>query len=105
MKTFYRLANNKTGAGLWYDMKGKFTGLIHTEFNFCKNSSLPMPYDQNIQGYLSATETVEELYNWFSKEEIEKLSKHGYRILKYKSSDYKKYNNHWVINKNKSIEV
>lgn len=49
-KQFYRVCNVETKQGLWYDQKGEFTGLIHTEFNFCTNSNLPMPYDENIRG-------------------------------------------------------
>lgn len=28
-KVFYRVANTENEQGLWYDFKGKFTGLIH----------------------------------------------------------------------------
>jgi hypothetical protein len=61
MKTFYRVCNPKTEQGLWYDFKGKFTGLIHDEFNFCSNSSLAMPFDEELIGWLSATDSLDEL--------------------------------------------
>ena len=66
-KVFYRVANTETEQGLWYDFKGQFTGLIHSKFDFCMNTKLPMPFDPNIVGWLSATDTLEDLFNWFSK--------------------------------------
>jgi len=97
MKTFYRVANSETNQGLWYDRQGNFTGLIHDKFNFCKNRDLQMPFDKDIVGWLSATDDLESLWHWFSKEDIENLEKHGYFITSYTSSSYRYHNNHWVI--------
>ena len=105
MKTFYRVANNETQQGLWYDFNGNFTGLIHETFNFCKNSSLSMPFDSEISGWLSATETLDELYNWFPKEDLIKLEKQGYFITVYQASDFKKSHNHWIISQETSLVV
>lgn len=102
MKKFYILSNIETEQGLWYDFKGNFTGIIQTKFTFCKNNDLPMPFDQNIVGWLSATETLEELYNWFTIEDIEKLENFGFCISIYETDDYKYYNNHWIINQKTS---
>jgi hypothetical protein len=101
-KLFYRIANHETQQGLWYDFKGNFTGLIHAKFNFCTNSKLLMPYDLNIIGWLSATETLEELFQWFTQKDIEELEKHGYTIALYEASEYKFHNNHWIIKQDSS---
>lgn len=101
-KIFYRIANNTTQQGLWYDFKGNFTGLIHTEFNFCMNNQLPMPFDSEIVGWLSATENLEDLFNWFSENDINQLEKFGYNITLYEATDYKFYNNHWIIKQDSS---
>lgn len=103
MKIFYRVANTDTNQGLWYDQTGEFTGLIHNEFNFCKNKDLPMPYDKNIVGWLSATKTIDELYQWFPLKDIERLQEYQYYIHMYETKNYKKHNNHWVICQNTSI--
>lgn len=103
MKTFYRIANNKTKQGLWYDQEGKFTGLIHDKFDFCTNSELPMPFNKNIIGWLSATDSLEDLYNWFSKEDIFKLQKHGYYITVYSAKDYTIHENHYLILQDTSV--
>lgn len=104
-KIFYRIANNETGQGLWYDTKGRFTGLIHDKFSFCKNTALPMPFDPSITGYLSATQTLEELYQWFSLEDITRLEEYGYFITVYRATDYRYYQNHWLINQESSFVV
>lgn len=101
-KLFYRVSNIQTEQGLWYDFKGNFTGLIHDKFNFCTNNRLQMPFEPEIVGWLSATETLDELFNWFNKKDIEELEKHGYSITLYTASEYKYHNNHWVIKQNNS---
>ena len=98
-KTFYRVANEATGQGLWYNILGKFTGLIHKEFDFCKNKDLKMDFDSELVGWLSAADSLEGLYHWFSKEDIKKLQLHGWFIYKYETNDYKFYDRfqHFVI--------
>jgi len=102
-KIFYRIANNKTKQGLWYDYVGNFTGLIHDKYSFCNSSKLPMPYDPNIVGWLSATDKLETLWLWFSKEEIKQLEESGYELTIYEATEYKVYENHWIIKQDSSI--
>ncbi len=104
MKTFYRVSNIDTNQGLWYAFDGSFTGLIHNQFNFCKNNELQMPFDEELVGYLSATDSLETLWNWFTKEDIQELQKHGYYIHEYETDDYKFYDKfqHWVISQKNS---
>ena len=104
MKTekFYRVANTETNQGLWYDMSGNFTGLIHGKFNFCSNNSLEMPFDKSIVGWISATETLEELFMWFTINDILMLEKFGYKICEYETESYKIHLNHKVIEQSKS---
>ena len=97
VKKFYRIGNLEIKQGLWYDSDGNFTGLIHTKFDFCKNKDLPMPFDENVIGWLSATDTLEDLFNWFTKEDIAQLENHGYFITIYETTEYRSYHNHWVI--------
>jgi len=96
-KLFYRIAHKDTQQGLWYDSKGNFTGLIHDKLNFCKNTNLPMPFDPEIVGWLSATDSLEDLFEWFSKEDIAKLEPLGWFITVYESENFKQYKNHLVI--------
>lgn len=101
---FYRIGI-ETEQGLWYDKSGQFTGLIHNKYNWCNASKLQMPFDKEIVGYLSVADSLEHLYQWFSKEEILKFQKEGFFILEYLSNDFKFYEpyQHNVINQNSSI--
>jgi hypothetical protein len=97
LKLYYRIAHKDTQQGLWYDSNGNFTGLIHNEFNFCMNTKLPMPFDPELIGWLSATDSLDDLFNWFSKEDIEQLENHGWFITVYEAEKVKQYKNHLVI--------
>lgn len=104
MRKFYRVSNENTQQGLWYNFTGEFTGLIHNKFSFCKNNDLKMEFDSTLIGYLSATPNLEDLYHWFTKEDILTLQKFGYFIHEFESEDFKFYGKfqHYVINQNKS---
>ena len=102
-KIFYRVGNLKTQQGLWYDFDGNFTGLIHDKFNFCTNSELPMPYNSEVKGWLSATDKLSDLWLWFTKEDIAQLEEHGYSIGVYETTEYKVHENHWLISQKNSI--
>ena len=102
---YYRVSNIETNQGLWYDSNGNFTGLIHNEFNFCMNKDLPMPFDAEIVGWLSATSSLEDLFKWFSIDDIKRLEGFGYFITVYEASKVKEYKNHLVIcHKTSTIE-
>lgn len=103
-KTFYRVCNENTQQGLWYDFSGKFTGLIHNDFKFCQNNSLEMEFDEELVGWLSAVKNLEDLWQWVSQEDIKQLQKHGWYIFEYKAKDYKFYERfqHLVIKQDTS---
>jgi hypothetical protein len=103
LKLFYRVSNIETEQGLWYNTAGVFTGLIHTKFDFCLNTKLLMPYDEEIRGWLSATPDLLELFHWFTVKDIERLEGHGYYIHSYLASKYRTHANHWVIDQRTSI--
>lgn len=89
-KLYYRIGS-ENNQGLWYNPQGQFTGLIHTEFNFCQASNLQMPFDPDIVGFISVADSLEHLYQWFSKEEIIKLQQLGFSILEYSADVVKFY--------------
>ena len=103
-KTFYRVCNENTQQGLWYNFDGNFTGLIHNEFSFCQNKDLEMDFDEELVGWLSAVEKLDDLWQWFSQEDIKKLQEHGWYIFEYKANDYKFYERfqHLVIKQDTS---
>lgn len=87
-RLFYRVGV-ETEQGLWYNKNGEFTGLIHNDFKWLKASNLQMPFDLELRGYLSVADSLEHLYQWFSREEIIALQKQGFFIYEYEATDYK----------------
>lgn len=106
-KIFYRVCNEDTQQGLWYSFNGDFTGMIHDKFNFCGNNNLKMDFDEELVGWLSAVENLDDLWHWFSREDILKLQKYNWYIHEYEAVDYKHYErfNHIVINQGTSRVV
>lgn len=104
MKKFYRVCNINTQQGLWYKFDGNFTGLIHNEFNFCLNNQLKMDFDEELVGWLSSTDSLETLYQWFTENDIKKLQKYGWFIHVYETQDYKFYEKfkHYIIKQSTS---
>lgn len=86
-KTYFRVCHKETLQGLWYAFNGEFTGLIHNEFNFCKNSELQMEFDETIVGWLSAVDKLDSLFHWFTEEDIKKLQEHGWYIHEFEADD------------------
>lgn len=88
----YRLGKEDL-SGVWYDQTGNFTGLIHTEFNFCSNSKLEMPFREEMVGKLSITKSINTLFDWFSNDDLLRLKDYGYKILIYKvDAEYIEFN-------------
>jgi len=106
-KLFYRVCNSVTEQGLWYNPRGTFAGLIHNMFDFCKNKDLKMDFDPELIGWLSATDSLSELFGWFPIEDIKKLQKFGWHLHVYNAKDYRFYDRfqHFVINQNTSTLV
>ena len=104
-RIFYRIGHKDNSQGLWYDCNGNFTGLIHNVFNFCINKNLQMPFDKELIGWISATDSLDDLFNWFPIQDIIELEKHGYNICVYKAKKVKEYKNHLVICKETSIKT
>jgi hypothetical protein len=90
-KKYYRVCHKETLQGLWYDYKGEFTGLIHNDFNFCANNKLEMDFDPEIVGWLSATDSLETLWKWFTEDDIKQLQEHGWYIHEFEATDVKFY--------------
>jgi hypothetical protein len=104
-QVFYRVANIETQQGLWYDWEGQHTGLIHTTYNFCKSSDLPMPYDPNVSGWLSSTDSLENIWHWFPKKDIFDLQKEGWFLYAYLADSFKEYENHYLVDQKTSIPL
>ena len=91
MKTFYRVNNEQTKQGLWYNFEGGFSGFIHNLFSFCQNRELRMDFDEELVGWLSAVDSLEKLYHWFPIEDIKKPQKYGWFIHAFETDKWKFY--------------
>jgi len=102
--TYFRVCHRETLQGLWYSFDGRFTGLIHEDFSFCQNKDLKMDFDPSIVGWLSATDSLENLWRWFSKEDIKRLQEHGWFIHEFSAKEVKFYERfqHLVIKQSNS---
>lgn len=60
------------------------------------------PKTPELVGFISVADSLEHLYQWFSRKEILKLQENGFSILEYQANDYKFYDlyKHNVINQN-----
>ncbi len=107
MATYYRIGSLNTAQSLWYDQNGNFTGSIHDKYTFCRCTSLEMPFDSTLTGWLSATESIEELLAWFPVEDILRLEQEGFRICIYEATDVKFYEpfQHNVISQATSVLI
>lgn len=103
-KTFYRLAQQKTENGFWYNYDGEKVNIIESVYNNLKCSELFMDFDSEMVGYLAATDSLDNLFIWFSEKEIIELQKNGWCIYVYETDIYKKHSrqNHYLIEKNKN---
>lgn len=106
-KVIYRLENRNPEKGLWYNRSGEYCDTMKNELLGINVCLLPMPFDQRAVGYLSGCESLEELRNWFPKEDDEKLSKAGFYICLYSvpASHVKILDNHLVFLESKDSVV
>ena len=105
-KVFYRVEGADGHKGLWYDKDGQFSNRISKVYPPCKNGELPMPYDEKVIGYLSCVEKLEDLYYWFSEEDLISMKEYSFILKKFESTDYKFYDSHWLMSvDSKVIEI
>lgn len=84
---FYRVHHPKE-LGLWYNNKGEFTHEIGKLDLKCAN--LEMGFDDTCKdGFLSCTDSLDSLFQWFSRDELFKLKDNGYDICIFKSEESK----------------
>lgn len=101
-KTFFRVGKEDC-SGLWYDQQGEFHGLIHKLD--LSNKDLQMPYDKEIVGWLSASDSMEDMLKWFNHDDIKLIEPLGYKVLEYKTRSYKMHGGHFVINQKESLLI
>lgn len=86
-KIFFRVHHPK-GKGLWYNNNAEFT----KEIGKLELGCADLETDQNEEcagGFLSCTDSMDSLFDWFGREELLKLKDNGYDICIFKSAEHK----------------
>ncbi|MGW9405368.1 hypothetical protein ACWGQ2_15515 [Arthrobacter sp. NPDC055585] len=86
-RTLFRIENQQSMAGLWYDGDGRFTEYVKTlDHGQCRD--LPMPFDPGLAGgWFSACSEVAQLQSWFSPEDLAQLARRGYGLYEIRVSE------------------
>lgn len=94
MKTriVYRIENLEHMHGMWYDKEGNFDPIIQDLCPDGKAKDFPMPYDEQhkIKGkeWYSAGKSIDNMNEWFSREDAERLVENGFQLYKYEVSEF-----------------
>lgn len=104
-KLFFRV-HHPDGKGLWYNKEAQFTKEIVKLDLSC--AGLEMDHnDECAGGFLSCTDSMDSLFDWFGREELFKLRDNGYNICIFKAEEHKfheKYK-HFLFRQEGSILV
>lgn len=90
----YRVGKSDSLNGLWYDKNGSYTGLIHnlSEGNAALLPMGPHPiFRTDGHHWISTTDSLEMLKNWFSEQDMTELTEQGYELLKIEVSGYRRF--------------
>lgn len=93
MPTIYRVENQNTMIGLWYNAAGEKVDFIKSIDGM--NKDLPMDFDPDFTGgWYSAGENLPQMKNWFSAQDVVTLEQAGYGLYKIEVSEYRQANGH-----------
>lgn len=103
MPTLYRVENQVTMGGLWYNEAVEKTDFIKTIPN-AMNRDLPMDFDPTFAGgWYSAGESIPQMRNWFSANDMMELEKAGYHLYKIDVKDYRRVPGHVLFRREGAI--
>jgi hypothetical protein len=92
-----RVENPDTMQGLWYRGDSTFNPII-TTLGGAKCANLPMEFDPafKVDGldWFSACDSANDMSNWFSVDDLRKLSARGYRLFEFQVERYRTVNGH-----------
>lgn len=103
MARLFRVENPLSKQGLWYREDGTFNPFIQTALTNAIAKDLPMGFDPafKVEGldWISATDSLPELKNWFSPKDLQELQSLGYSLFEFDVTRYRKLNGHAVFAK------
>lgn len=100
MSILYRVENPSTMQGLWYRGDGTFNPFIRS-LGDAKCHDLPMDFDPAFKAegldWFSACDNTEDMSNWFSLSDLQKLHMQGYRLYRFEVTRYRNLGGHAVF--------
>jgi hypothetical protein len=103
MPTLYRVENQITMIGLWYNAEGEKVDFVKTiPQSLCHD--VPMDFDPEFAGgWYSAGESLEQMGNWFSANDVSVLSQAGYDLYRVEVPEYRQANGHGFFRREGAI--
>lgn len=91
IQTIYRIENQLTNHGMWYNNDGQYDPFILT-LTEGKSTHLPMEFDarygnNNVRWY-SGCLSLELLSTWFSVKDVLELHEAGYKLYEFTAREY-----------------
>lgn len=99
MSTLFRVENQATEIGLWYNSDGTFTEFIKT-LDEAQSRDIPMGFDPQMKdggNWVSACDNIPDMKNWFSTKDLQALQQIGYGLYAFEVPDYRIVNGHAVF--------
>lgn len=98
----WRIENQNTYTGLWYNKEGIRTDFLRTNLTNAKCRDMPMDYDYEtyrLDGlqWISATDTIPDMRHWLAQQDAIEMLKQGYSVYEFEVSQYRKVYNHAVF--------
>lgn len=91
-RTVFRIENRTSMQGLWYTGEGEFSPVIADLCPTSLSKLMPMGFNELHQkdgkNWFSAGKSVENMREWFSREDAERLVACGYRLYRYKVTEW-----------------
>lgn len=91
MKKIYRIENEETMHGMWYEEDGTFNPFIY-KLTEGKSKNLPMDFHEKYKKdgfkWFSGCGSIEQMNLWFSPLDALELFKSGYKLFEIDSSQY-----------------
>jgi hypothetical protein len=88
-KVFFRIENQDTMHGMWYDQNGKFEPFIE-RLTEGKSAKLPMDFNPKHRTggleWYSGGRSVEEMHHWFSDRDALELFQNGYKLYRFEGT-------------------
>lgn len=99
--TVYRIEDQETMNGIWYNINAELTAFITTLSN-AKCKDLPMPFDserysQDGLAWFSATDKLEEIPDWCSLQDMQELEAAGFHLYAFTVSHYRHVPGHVIF--------